>query len=176
MIAKKRATLLASDAEQRISEDQALLSLDSLLSMTRPSSGRDAVEYLHARLNLMPVVNVRYLRQALAGAVDSTIRITLDKRLSASVPALCDYDPNTESFFLPPSKAILEIKCERSAPLWVVSLIRRFGFARSRYSKYCEAIEVLKLGGRNRFQLHSGSDEDVANAGPTRSVAPIQAA
>lgn len=153
LIGKKRCVISSHLVEQRVSADPSLLALDSLLAMVPPSSGRDEIGYLHDRLRLMPVVNVRYLRKALASRVDPTLRITLDKRLTGSLPSLCDYDPSTEDFFLPPSKAVLEIKSERSVPLWVLSLIRRFEFVRGRYSKYCAAVELLQRCGRERSAL-----------------------
>lgn len=149
MIAKKRCVLGSKDAERDITHDQGLLDLERLLPLVTPSRGKDEIAFLHERLSLEPIVNVRYLRKALAGRVDSTLRITLDKRLSATPPSLCDYDGSTEDLFLPASKAILEIKSERSVPLWTLSLIRRFEFVRSRYSKYCAAVDLLKVGHRS---------------------------
>lgn len=160
MIAKKRCVLSSLDAEREIGNDSSILDLNRLLPLVSPSQGKEEITFLHERLSLKPIVNVRYLRKALAGSVDATLRITLDKRLSASLPSMCDYSATTEDLFLPPSKAILEIKSERSVPLWVLSLIRRFEFVRGRYSKYCAAVDLLKVSNRHGARLSATTPEE----------------
>lgn len=163
MIGKKRCALKAADVAEILRRNPKGLELDGLLPLVAPSQGRDEVAYLHERLVLHPVVNVRYLRKALAGSVDPTLRVTLDKRLTASLPVLCDYDARTENFFLDPSKAVLEIKSERSVPMWVLSMLRGFEFSRGRYSKYCEAVEMLRNGARKGSRLLVSQGERVGS-------------
>jgi hypothetical protein len=167
MIGKKRCALQAVDVAKCLLSNEKGLELQALLPLVDPSQGRDEIAYLHERLVLQPVANVRYLRKALAGAVDPTLRVTLDKRLTASPPVLCDYDADTEDFFLDPSKAVLEIKSERSVPLWVLSMLRGFEFSRGRYSKYCEAVEMLKNGGRKGNRLLVSEGQAVASSAVT---------
>lgn len=171
MVAKKRCVLEPRDAEGQVTLDPSLLELDRLLPLVVPSKGRDEISFLHERLLLRPIVNVRYLRRALAGVVDPTLRITLDKRLSASLPSVCDYDSASEDFFLPPSKAVLEIKSERSVPLWLLSLVRRFEFGRTRYSKYCSAVDMLKLARRSKGRLVT---EDLIEAPSVTDANPVR--
>jgi hypothetical protein len=170
MIAKKRCVLEPQDGADILISDSGFLALDKLLPLVAPSKGRDEISFLHERLLLQPVVNVRYLRKALAGQADPTLRITLDKRLTASLPSVCDYDSTTEDFFLPPSQAVLEIKSERSVPLWLLSLVRRFEVSRGRYSKYCAAVDMLKSARRTSGRLLAKTEPESWDSGQAHSV------
>jgi VTC domain len=116
-------------------------SLNSILTCVSDSIAKREIEFLHGRLNLQPVNTIRYIRKALTAINDSSVRITLDRRLTSGLPTILPYSPDSEKFILPPGKAILEIKSDRDLPLWLFSLLQRAEFRRVRFSKYCAAIE-----------------------------------
>jgi len=116
--------------------------------------------YLESFLNVVntygaiPVVHVRYLREAYVSEIDEYVRITFDRQLSGclahgNTDLTADDDdfvwvddPATSNFFESP--VIMEIKCEPSFPRWVVDLIQRFRLYRQGFSKYCNALEKAR--------------------------------
>jgi hypothetical protein len=156
LVSKKRCSIVTNDINLDLSNKETF-EIDNLLQYASSSIAKNEIEYLHGRLNLKPVVNVRYVRKALAGICDPSLRITLDKRLTAGAPVMTPYQSETEPFFLPPSQSILEIKSENSLPLWLVSMIQRYEFTRSRYSKYCSAVEQIFEPKREQFRETTSS-------------------
>lgn len=98
----------------------------------------------------IPVVHVRYLREAHISEIDNYVRITFDRRLAGCLAhGKMDLevddkefvwfdDPVTSQF--PESPVIMEIKCETSFPKWIVELIQRFQLIKQGFSKYCNAL------------------------------------
>jgi len=136
-VAKKRIQLQAPPS-------QDIPSMNLLLNSTPDSVARREVMYLHSIFDLQPAVVVRYVRETLVAKDHPELRITLDDRLTAGTRSLTNYIHLEEPFFLPASACVLEVKSDRSIPLWLQSAMRRIGMQRVRYSKYCEAIDILR--------------------------------
>ncbi len=99
----------------------------------------------------VPVVHVRYLREAYVSEIDDYVRITFDRQLSGCL-AHGSYDlvvndddfvwvddPATSNFFESP--VIMEIKCEPIFPRWIVDLVQKFRLYKQGFSKYCNTLE-----------------------------------
>jgi len=99
----------------------------------------------------LPVVHVRYDREAYVTETDPLVRITFDRRLSGCMAhGSTDLTPNPDDyyFFDEPaacrffdSPMIFEIKCEGRFPRWVMELVERFGLIRQGFSKYCTTLD-----------------------------------
>lgn len=120
----------------------------------------DAVRWTGA----VPVVHVRYRREAWVGVLDPYARVTFDTHLraapargsiEASVPeaALTFFD-NPWACGTEGSPVVLELKSEVLVPAWMTRLVRRFGLPLSSFSKYCQAIDHIAerdgVSGRRR--------------------------
>lgn len=102
------------------------------------------------RLGLAPTLLVRYEREAWVGTVDRYARVTFDRRVvCAPTPRWTlaaggsEWLAVDERRFLKgqPLGTVLELKCERAVPRWIVQLVRRFGLRRIGISKYCRSVE-----------------------------------
>ncbi len=110
------------------------------------------IDYLERRLNLYPVVNIRYHRKALIPKFEQDMRITLDTRITAGGASLPAFDAEHEHAIIAPDKGVLEIKTNRSIPTWLQAALIHFGMAQTRYSKYCLGVDKLYgKAGRNWF-------------------------
>ena len=101
------------------------------------------LKYLDEVLKLEPKLIVRYVRRTLISNSEDTLRITLDQRLTTGGRQMAFYDAKQEKYFLSPQKAILEIKSNDQLPVWLQNLLLKYGFSKTRYSKYCDAVRCL---------------------------------
>ena len=120
------------------------LTIDECLQYADDSSVSRELIYLNTKLCLYPLIIVRYLRRTLIPDSDSTLRITVDQRLTTGGSTLVKYDFKKEKFFLPHNMAIVEIKSNQHIPLWLQTLLLKAEFAKVRYSKYCEALKYFE--------------------------------
>jgi SPX domain protein involved in polyphosphate accumulation len=103
-----------------------------------------------ARHCLVPMLMVRYDREAWVSHVDKYARVTFDRRIvcqpwsewgldcdEAGWVAL-DGCRNTRAV---PHAVVLELKCLTAVPRWISNLVGSLGLKRDRYSKYCRGIE-----------------------------------
>lgn len=99
--------------------------------------------YLSKRLNLVPVVMIRYIRKALIPTFDHDMRITLDTKITAGGDYLHQYDADLEKNVIKAGSGVLEIKTNQGIPLWLFSIMKRFSLVQTRYSKYCLGVEAI---------------------------------
>ena len=99
--------------------------------------------YLSKRLNLVPVVMIRYIRKAMIPTFDHDMRITLDTKITAGGEYFHSFDPNIEKNLIAPGSGVLEVKTNQGIPLWLFSIMKRFQLVQTRYSKYCLGVDEV---------------------------------
>lgn len=112
------------------------------------------------RFHVVPKVLVRYRRLALSSLVDEYVRITLDKQIQYQTQTAWSLNPpgpiwrhgDDAAAMQGESKLIMELKFRRSAPQWVVRIIRRYGLEESGFSKYGNVMrrDLIELPDRGR--------------------------
>ena len=112
--------------------------------------------------NLSPQILTQYRRKAYLSVVDDYARVTFDRdlkfmecpdwRLAPLEDKMSNYD-QPEFFGGRGDNVVLELKCEKKIPLWMVDLIRTFELQRNSFSKYgnsmamCHAIDPISVPG-----------------------------
>lgn len=124
----------------------------------RVLAGRADFDRFHTRLlslGAVPSVLVRYRREAWTSTVDAYARVTFDHQLTAALPVrdtvpidddAADWRPidATGRFGLDRPALVLELKCERRVPRWMLDLMQRFDLYRQGFSKYATALETVR--------------------------------
>jgi SPX domain protein involved in polyphosphate accumulation len=94
----------------------------------------------------IPVVIVRYEREAFDQWFHDRVRITLDRNIEAIRPVsliagkkISWYDAVSVSG----PRTILEVKFEKRLPWWFAFMMKKFSLRRTAYSKYASAIDAL---------------------------------
>lgn len=115
--------------------------------------------------NAHPAILTQYRRRAYLSTVDDYARVTFDRSLRYRAETGYSVHPTEQSmlnydhpftFGDPGYNVILELKCERKIPIWMVDLIRRFNLVRRGFSKFegsmkeCYSLENIDdfMGGR----------------------------
>ena len=119
-------------------------------------AGASAAERLFChcleRYNLVPMLMVRYMREAWLSTVDSYARVTFDRRVVCQPWADWSLDADehnwlaldsSRSMLGVPQAVVLELKCLCAVPRWLSNVAYNAGLQRTRYSKYCKGIERL---------------------------------
>lgn len=106
---------------------------------------RDFIEKV-TTFGLSPQILTQYRRRAFLSVHDDYARVTFDRDMcyrdekgwSVKPDARMTHYDHPDSFDLRGSGAnvILELKCERKIPIWMVQLVRHFGLVRHGFSKY----------------------------------------
>jgi len=111
--------------------------------------------------NAHPMILTQYRRKAYLSTVDDYARVTFDRSLRYRretgydvIPTegtMLNYD-HTDTFGYPGVNVILELKCERKIPVWIVDLIKRFNLMRMGFSKFeGSMIECYSMGAVEDF-------------------------
>lgn len=144
---KKRINLKSSTLlDEGIPHNE--IPLERVIEDLEDSAEAREISYLHSRLDLKPVVIIRYIRKALIPKFEEDMRITLDTKISAGGTSLSAYDKDQEKFVIDPGFGVLEVKSNSSIPLWIQSAMRRYSFVQTRYSKYCLGVDVMFNGSK----------------------------
>ena len=102
------------------------------------------------RYDLMPMLMVRYMREAWLSTVDSYARVTFDRRVGCQPWGdwALDVDEvnwlaldSSHSMLTVPNGVVLELKCLTAVPRWLSNVVHSVGLVRARYSKYCKGVE-----------------------------------
>ena len=95
--------------------------------------------------NASPVILTQYRRRAYLSTLDDYARVTFDCKLRFQHETRYNVHPDErhmncydhpDTFLDPGHNVILELKCERKIPVWMIELIRRFNLTRSGFSKF----------------------------------------
>lgn len=108
----------------------------------------DEVRYLSNTLQLQPACIVSYNRMAFEGSeYDPALRVTFDTNLKGRVHdlSLLSHSYGENDFFVPPGWYIMEVKVNYRVPYWLTELIGRYRCTLRRISKYCAALEQMKV-------------------------------
>ncbi len=118
-----------------------------------PYRDRNLVDFLEKvqTFNLEPRVLTQYRRRAFLSTTDDYARVTFDRDLRLQDEHLYNIHPNEElmrhydhqdTFMDPHSgrNVILELKCERKIPVWMISMVRTFQLTHYRFSKFYSAM------------------------------------
>ena len=122
--------------------DPATLGSDKVVSF---SAVLAKFAYLARRHNLQPVVCVLYRREAYFCPHAPGLRITFDRRLSASSRTALDTAPRLFHPILPLNETIIEVRFNTRLPNWVVHVVQRLELNRVSVSKYVTAIQTPAL-------------------------------
>lgn len=101
--------------------------------------------------DLRPVIFTQYRRRALLSTVDDYARVTFDRdmrymeeteyRIRPDESRMTHYDhPETFDQKGTGGNVVLELKCERKIPLWMIDIIRVFNLERSNFSKFKNSV------------------------------------
>lgn len=102
------------------------------------------VYYLYRTLQLRPSAVVTYDRLAYEGGEHfPDLRVTFDTNLRGRVRdlSLLSHGHATDEYFLPPDRAVLEVKVNHTVPYWLTKLLSDHRCTLRRVSKYCSALE-----------------------------------
>lgn len=141
-VAKKRINLKNMDVLD-LGIPHNKIPLDLVIANFEDTAEAREIEYLHSRLRMYPVVLIRYIRKPLIPNSESDMRITIDTKITAGGTSLPVYDKDEEKFICPPDKAVLEVKTNQSIPLWLQSIMRKYDFKHTKFSKYCLGVDAV---------------------------------
>lgn len=109
---------------------------------------------LSEEIDAMPLVYIRYSREAYTGIFDHYARITFDSQLCYQ-PVFDMYNWGGDGRFISmdsglvhnrrESSLVLEVKCTEQVPTWMVELVQEFDLVRSGNCKYATAIWMESL-------------------------------
>ncbi|MBX3040885.1 MAG: polyphosphate polymerase domain-containing protein [Bdellovibrionaceae bacterium] len=108
-----------------------------------------------------PMILTQYRRKAYLSTIDDYARVTFDRspryrpetqyNVIPTEESMLNYD-HPETFGRPGVNVILELKCERKVPVWLVDLIQRFELVREGFSKFeGSMIECYSIPGEDEF-------------------------
>lgn len=141
-VSKKRVNLKSMDLlDLDIPDDQLPLSM--VIDQLVDGAEAREIAYLHNRLELYPVVLIRYHRKALIPRYEDDMRITLDTAISAGGHSLPVFDEKVEQSIIKPELGVLEVKTNQSIPYWLQSALVRYQMSQTRYSKYCLGVDKI---------------------------------
>jgi hypothetical protein len=112
----------------------------------------DEFAMIAARYGAMPMLNIRYEREAYRSLVDGYARVTFDRHIAGQRTYSWDLigDPDEWIAFddhwregMPASPVVLEIKCHALVPWWVTELVRNQRLHRRAFSKYSIGIYLM---------------------------------
>jgi len=120
----------------------------------QPALRRQAERFLSLvhTYHLEPTVLVEYEREAYVSTIDYYARVTFDRNIAGQEKKHLDLSAHTDQWrpIDHPVRTtttepvwVLELKFERSAPIWMSALVQRFELNRFAFSKYCYSLGEL---------------------------------
>lgn len=94
------------------------------------------------RERMKPVLIVRYKRIPLIMPGPADFRITLDSDIETCYSHDLCYTPSMQ--LLRPGTTIMEVKFSTILPSWFKGILQRYNLQRSSFSKYANAVELLR--------------------------------
>lgn len=107
------------------------------------------IEYILKIRDLMPKLYLAYDRKAMFGINNRDLRITFDTNIRTR-----RYDLKLESGdygdnLLPEGQWLMEVKAEKSIPLWLSKLLSEYKIISTSFSKYGEEYQRMLINNRN---------------------------
>lgn len=131
--------ILESDQIPEFIEGESLQNLENFL-------------YMKMSYNVEPAILTQYRRKAYISRTDDYARVTFDRDLKFQEMYDWSVRPDDrdlshydipELFENPGRNVILELKCEKKIPIWMLDLIRHFQLERGSFSKFGGSMSVL---------------------------------
>ena len=146
----------ASVTKERIPIDRDLA--QRLLDPLGFANGHEATDtpilakfrYITRRYDLRPMICVLYRRQAFTDSLFSGLRITYDRRISASVQVGLDTPPDRFYSVLPPHETVVEIKYDERRPNWLNRIVQELEMRQVSLSKY---VVAMASASQHRWQI-----------------------
>jgi len=135
VVYKRRTAMSLEDAECFVSGNRSI-------------SGGSQIEkeigsFIRFYGTLRPAAYLSYERDSFFGKDDGDFRITFDENILARTYDISlDSDLGGEEL-LEPGTVLMEVKCDKAMPLWLVHFLSREHIYRTSFSKYGEAYEKL---------------------------------
>lgn len=143
----------------------------------KPYGDKNLVDFLEKAqtFGLQPKILTQYRRRAFLSRHDDYARVTFDRdmryceestyNIHPDESRMTHYDhPETFMDFGSGRNVVLELKCERKIPMWMISLIRCFQLSHDRFSKY-QSASIECYGRRNHLELR-----DLVASRPSRGL------
>lgn len=150
---KRRQNRLVNKGRARLDQDSVTAMLAGGAPDTSHLVGEEMAcyeEFLSwiGRWATLPVVWVKYRREAYVGAFNPGIRVTFDRNLACAPAstgseawAALKNDMLTPSWrSLETHRVVLELKFNMAFPGWMHDLVQQFDLSQRSYSKYCNAV------------------------------------
>lgn len=143
-VKKHRAKLLSQEWAEILEFNRVPQELDLV-------SQKNLEDFLYMKFtyNVQPVILTQYRRKAYFSQLDDYARVTFDRdlryqevngwSLQPDDKSMCHYD-HFDSFENSGENVVLELKCEKKVPLWMVDLIRTFQLDRGSFSKFGNSL------------------------------------
>lgn len=150
---KVNGIVLKTRSKGKLEHWPAVLEDAVLAASLPPDDKRDNFIEKMLTWGAIPVVHIRYRREAYMSRVDRYARVTFDREL------VCAPARGSWSLAVPPeewlpiddpaschtygSPVILELKCEDQVPVWLVEIIRAFNLKQTAFSKYGKGVDRI---------------------------------
>ncbi|MCO5142923.1 MAG: polyphosphate polymerase domain-containing protein [Oligoflexia bacterium] len=140
---KRRAKVYVENFGDLIESPESVADYKQLMQEKNFADFMNKVNLYGAR----PVIFTQYSRIAYLSTLDDYARVTFDMDLKYmeernfnAVPneSIMSHYDHCDSFQYPGSgyNVILELKCERKIPIWIVQLVKHFGLTQRNFSKF----------------------------------------
>jgi hypothetical protein len=137
--------------------ERALLEADRCQALGLAKSVEEILVLTNA-LQLRPIVNVGYVREAYLGREqDSGLRLTIDSRIRGRDRDLDLREVTENRFIVQPHLSVVEVKVNERVPYWMTEDIARHNLNLRRISKYCQGVLAFNVVPRSAF--HDGRTE-----------------
>jgi SPX domain protein involved in polyphosphate accumulation len=109
---------------------------------------------------LVPVTKIQYQRESFKN-INNGLRITFDRNLCFSSIQNNHTTPTRTTYAYPQNIIIMETKYSGSRPQWLREFIKKYQLRKTRFSKYCTAVESLYMIEDQLKEQHAGIQENV---------------
>ncbi|MGE0491867.1 MAG: VTC domain-containing protein [Vulcanimicrobiota bacterium] len=140
VVLKQRSRLEPAAARRKLVELESLAGLTSQALDHLDTA--EAVELEGYRQQLRPAATVTYLREAWIGILESRLRLTFDQFCQGGPPGSFNF--REAAALHAPSQSIMEVKFDHQIPRWLSDRITEVEARPVRFSKYANAVEMLK--------------------------------
>lgn len=141
---KMRAKILSPDWDHILKTGEIPTDIDS-----KSRSYLEHFLWLQNSYAARPRVLTQYRRKAYLSEIDQYARVTFDRDLRYQIEEnynvtpneelMCHYD-NEEIYPHPECNVIMELKCEKRIPIWMIQMIKKFELTRDGFSKYGSVV------------------------------------
>jgi len=149
LVNKRRTVLTLRDAYRFLGLNEALEEeaaatggvIDEISPLTVSNKQIfNEVSFFTDFFKLTPRMVLCYDRRAFFDAVDDSVRVTFDRNIRYRTTDLRLEHGSYGENFVDSNTVLMELKVEKSVPLWMVELLNEFGLFKKKFSKYSTCI------------------------------------